>query len=211
MSDSRSQFTRKAMTGGSVSVSRCVARYACVIALAGLTGSTCAQVNAPDRALAAFETVRSVFQHPRCQNCHIPGDAPLQYDQGQRHAQFVMRGPAGHGAIAMECATCHGESNRPAAYGERAPPGAPNWHLPGPETKMVLIGLRPRELCETIKNPAATGGKDLAAMWAHIRDDKLVAWGWNPGGNRSVPSASRDETVAAFKTWMDAGAPCPAN
>ena len=26
-----------------------------------------------------FATVQKVFQHPRCQNCHIPGDSPLQY------------------------------------------------------------------------------------------------------------------------------------
>ena len=199
--------------GGSAPVSRAVARCACVVAVAGWTGSggvAAAQAEASDHALAAFETVRAVFQHPRCQNCHIPDDAPLQYDQGQRHAQFVMRGPTGHGAIAMECATCHGESNPPASYGERAPPGAPNWHLPGPDAKMVFIGLRPRELCQTIKNRGATGGKDLAAMWVHVRDDKLVAWGWNPGGNRTVPPATRAETVSAFKTWMDAGAPCPA-
>ena len=160
-------------------------------------------------ALRAFEVVRSVFQHPRCQNCHIPGDAPLQYDQGLRHAQYVMRGPSGHGAVAMECATCHRDENPPESYGVRAPPGAPNWHLPPPQTKMVFIDLSPRELCETIKNRSATGGKDLPAMLAHVRDDKLVAWGWKPGGERSTPPASREQTVAALKAWMDAGAPCP--
>ena len=56
--------------------------------------------------LAAFETVRQVFQHPRCQNCHIPGDAPLQFDQGVPHAQNVLRGPDGHGSPGMTCATC---------------------------------------------------------------------------------------------------------
>jgi hypothetical protein len=162
-----------------------------------------------DPALAAFDLVRSVLQHPRCQNCHIPGDAPLQYDEGLRHAQYVMRGSTGHGAVAMECNTCHGDSNRPASYGDRAPPGAPNWHLPPPETKMVFIGLSPRELCETIKNPRMTGGKDLNAMYAHVRDDKLVAWGWNPGGNRAPAPATQAQAAAAFKTWMDAGSPCP--
>src|SRR5438045_5206408 len=136
-----------------------VAAAASVLACANVAAQT------PDRALAAFELVRSVLQHPRCQNCHIPGDAPLQYDEGVRHAQYVMRGPAGHGAVAMECNTCHGDSNRPAAYGDRAPPGAPNWHLPPPETKMVFIGLSPRELCETIKNARMTGGKEHAPMY----------------------------------------------
>ena len=176
-------------------------------ALALACGSVSAQP--ADRALTAFDLVRSVFQHPRCQNCHIPGDAPLQYDEGARHAQYVMRGPTGHGAVAMECNTCHGDSNRPASYGDRAPPGAPNWHLPPPETKMVFIGLSPRQLCETIKNPQMTGGKDLNAMYVHVRDDKLVAWGWNPGGNRGPAPATQAQTAAAFKTWIDAGSPCP--
>jgi hypothetical protein len=177
-------------------------------ALALACGTVSAQ--SPDRGLAAFDLVRSVLQHPRCQNCHIPGDAPLQYDEGARHAQYVMRGPTGHGAVAMECNTCHGDSNRPASYGDRAPPGAPNWHLPPPETKMVFIGLTPRQLCETIKNPRMTGGKDLTAMHAHMRDDKLVAWGWNPGGNRAPVPATQAQAADAFKTWMDAGSPCPA-
>jgi len=163
-----------------------------------------------DAALRSFEVVRAVFQHPRCQNCHIPGDAPLQYDQGAPHAQNVVRGPEGRGFVAMECVTCHGNQNSPASYGDRAPPGAPNWHLPAPATKMVFIGLSPRALCEAIKNKSATGGKDLPAMLAHVRDDKLVAWGWNPGGVRTLPPFSKADTVAAFKTWIDAGAPCPA-
>ena len=169
-----------------------------------------AQSTGGDEALAAFDVVRSVFQHPRCQNCHIPGDAPLQYDDGRRHAQYVMRGPTGHGAVAMECSVCHREANAPASYGDRSPPGAPGWHLPPPEMKMVFIGLTPRQLCETVKNRQATGGKDLPAMLAHVRDDKLVAWGWEPGGTRARPPVSRADTVAAMKTWIDAGAPCPA-
>ena len=169
-----------------------------------------AQSTGGDEALAAFDVVRSVFQHPRCQNCHIPGDAPLQYDDGRRHAQYVMRGPTGHGAVAMECSVCHREANAPASYGDRSPPGAPGWHLPPPEMKMVFIGLTPRQLCETVKNRQATGGKDLPAMLAHVRDDKLVAWGWDPGGTRARPPVSRADTVAAMKTWIDAGAPCPA-
>jgi hypothetical protein len=109
----------------------------------------------------------------------------------------------------MRCAACHHNENLPASYGDGAPPGAPNWHLPPPVTKMVFIDLSPRNLCQVIKDRRTTGGKDLAAMLAHIRDDKLVAWGWNPGGQRTLPPATREETVAAFKTWIDAGAPCP--
>ena len=83
---------------------------ALAVALAG-----CRRSDTPVRiqALAAFTTVQEVLQHPRCQNCHIPGDAPLQFDAGLTHAMGVMRGPEGHGAAGLPCATCHGESNPP--------------------------------------------------------------------------------------------------
>ena len=162
------------------------------------------------RAAEAFEVVRSVLQHPRCQNCHIPGDAPLQLDAGVRHAMNVQRGPRGNGATAMECATCHGSENLPESYGLHVPPGAPAWHLPPPETKMVFIDLSPAELCAVVKDRRATAGKDLQAMLAHIRDDKLVGWGWNPGLGRNPVPVPRNRFVAAFQEWMSLGAPCPA-
>jgi hypothetical protein len=46
-------------------------------------------------ALSAFDVVRSVFQHPRCQNCHIPGDSPLQSDAGLTHSHNLVRGADG--------------------------------------------------------------------------------------------------------------------
>ncbi len=169
--------------------------------------------NTPDRAraFAAFSTVQQVLQHPRCQNCHIPGDAPLQFDAGIPHAMAVARGPAGHGAPGLPCATCHGESNPPASYGPHAPPGAPHWGLPSPEHKMAWIGLSPGALCETIKDKQRNGGRDFAALITHVSGDKLVLWGWNPGGERSPVSVPHDEFVARFKEWAAAGGPCPSD
>jgi hypothetical protein len=202
----QSVFDEDAMKPSPVFVSLGAAIALC----AGLPQGACAQSPpAANEALQSFEIVRSVLQHPRCQNCHIPGNAPLQGDAGVPHAQGVMRGPDGHGAIAMECAVCHQEKNLPVSYGDHVPPGAPNWHLPPPATKMVFIALTPHALCMAIKDRGATGGRNLAAMLAHIRDDKLVAWGWEPGGERTLPPVTRADTVAAFKNWMDAGAPCP--
>ncbi len=86
-------------------------------------------------AVTAFATVQQVFQHPRCQNCHIPGDAPLQYDAGLTHSMEVTRGPEGHGVEGLPCSTCHGNANSPASFGPNAPPGAPHWGLPPPEEK----------------------------------------------------------------------------
>lgn len=165
----------------------------------------------PDTAagLAAFETVRRVFQHPRCQNCHIPGDAPLQFDDGRPHGQNVLRGANGHGVRGLPCSTCHGGRNLPASYGASVPPGAPNWSLPPAGREMVFIGLSPRALCTAIKDPRATGGRALPAMLEHLEEDGLVAWGWDPGPGRTPVPIPRADLVAAFKTWMDAGAPCP--
>jgi hypothetical protein len=162
-------------------------------------------------AIAAFSTVRQVFQHPRCQNCHIPGDSPLQFDAGLPHAMSVVRGPKGHGAPGFACASCHGEANAPAALGPHAPPGAPHWGLPPPEHKMAWIGLAPKQLCEAIKDRKFNGDRDLAALVKHVSEDKLVLWGWNPGGGRAPVSVPHDEFVAKFKLWAAAGAPCPAD
>ncbi len=161
------------------------------------------------QAVAAFASVQQVFQHPRCQNCHIPGDAPLQFDAGLPHAMQVARGPEGHGAPGLPCATCHAESNPPASYGPNTPPGAPHWGLPPPEHKMAWIGLAPAALCETIKDRKANGGRDFDALIKHVSEDKLVLWGWSPGHGRAPVSVPHDQFVARFTQWAAAGGPCP--
>jgi hypothetical protein len=75
---------------------------------------------------------------------------------------------------------------------------------------MVFIRLTPAQLCATIKDPQKTGGKALPAMLDHVAHDDLVAWGWDPGAGRAPVPVPRAEVTAAFRTWMDAGAPCPA-
>jgi isoquinoline 1-oxidoreductase subunit beta len=178
-----------------------------------LLGSLLAAPAAPaadsEAGVSAFETVRQVLQHPRCQNCHIPGDAPLQLDDGRPHGQNVIRGADGRGAPGMPCATCHAEKNPPASYGANIPPGAPNWHLPPPQTRMVFINLTPGRLCATLKDRKATGGRDLKAMAEHVAHDPLVLWGWDPGVGRAPVSVPHAQFVEAFRTWISAGAPCP--
>jgi hypothetical protein len=158
--------------------------------------------------LAAFETVRTVLQHPRCQNCHIPGDAPLQFDASLPHTQNVARGKDGRGAPGLACATCHASANPPASYGANMPPGAPNWHLPPPERKMVFIDLSSGELCRHLKDPDENGGMSLEALTRHVSQDELVLWGWSPGVGRDPVSVPHAEFVAKFKEWVAAGAPC---
>ena len=170
-----------------------------------------AEKPAPSRAegLAAFDTVAKVLQHPRCRNCHIPGDAPLQFDAGLPHTQNVARGSGGYGAPGLPCATCHGAANPPASYGPHMPPGAPGWQLPPPGLEMVFIGLSEGELCGRLKDKSRNGGRDLAALVHHI-DDQLVRWGWDPGVGRAPVPVPYEEFVAKFRAWADAGGPCPA-
>lgn len=177
-------------------------------ALVATTMASAAATGNQESGIAAFETVKQVLQHPRCQNCHIPGNAPLQYDQGQVHGLNVQRGPDGNGAPGLQCTTCHGEANPPASYGQHVPPGAPGWHLPPPDRKMVFIGLSSGDLCRGLKDMKANGGKDLAALDKHVSSDKLVLWGWNPGPGRNPVSIPHATFVAKFREWVAAGAPC---
>lgn len=182
---------------------------AAVLMLASSLAGSAAPAADKKAGLAAFETVRKVLQHPRCLNCHIPGDAPLQFDDGRPHGQNVVRGARGDGPPGLPCATCHGEKNLPDSYGPNVPPGAHGWALPPPETRMVFIGLPPARLCAVIKDPKQTNNRDLPQMLAHVSEDRLVLWGWEPGLGRAPVSVPHSDFVSAFRTWMDAGAPCP--
>ncbi|HEY4239307.1 MAG TPA: hypothetical protein VGM88_05800 [Kofleriaceae bacterium] len=160
--------------------------------------------------LAAWETVRSVLQHPRCQNCHPAGDQPLQGDDSHAHIQNVQRGPTGHGRVGEECTTCHQLANAPSSYGPHAPPGvSTGWRMPTAEQPLVFVGRSSRDLCLQLRDPAANGGKDFPALRHHL-DDPLVTWGWTPGGSRVPVPVPRPQFLAAFETWLAAGAPCPA-
>src|SRR5687767_5151599 len=116
---------------------RIVLPLACLGLLAACGPRVTPEQNA--QGVTAFATVEKVFQHPRCRNCHIPGDQPLQFDEGLPHQMLVVRGAEGKGAPGLTCASCHNIENAPASYGPNAPPGAPNWHLPPPEHKMAWI------------------------------------------------------------------------
>lgn len=166
-------------------------------------------VGGNEAGLVAFEKVRSVVQHARCQNCHPSGDVPLQGDDGHPHNQNVQRGPEGRGMAGMECTTCHNTANAPDTYGMHIPPGvATGWRMPPPQTKMVFVGVEPHALCEALKDPARNGGRDLVALRTHL-DDPLVAWAWTPGKGRAAIPMSRADFLAAFEAWSSAGAPCP--
>ncbi|WP_208543154.1 hypothetical protein [Marilutibacter alkalisoli] len=60
-----------------------------------------------------------------------------------------------------------------------------------------------------IQDKSRNGDRDFAALTQHVTEDKLVLWGWEPGGNRAPVDVPHDAFVTAFRTWADAGGPCP--
>lgn len=167
-----------------------------------------AAASAGDRAaaLAAWNVVYGVLEHPRCANCHPAGDAPLQGDDGHPHAQNVQRGPDGKGVYALRCDACHTTQNFPGAH---LPPGAPNWHLPSKAVPMVFQGRSSSELCRQLKDRAQNGNRSPAELLEHVAHDPLVLWGWQPGEGRAPVSTSHAAFVAAMRTWVDNGCDCP--
>lgn len=158
------------------------------------------------QSLRAFSVVASVLASPRCLNCHVPGDSPLQGDGGTPHNMNVKRGPDGRGTPAMRCTNCHQDQNPTTLH---APPGRPDWRLPPPDKRMAWQGLSVGEICRTLKHPARNGGKTPDQLIEHVRDDRIVNWGWDPGPGRSIPPVSHDEFVAQMTAWVQTGAACP--
>jgi cytochrome c5 len=157
-------------------------------------------------AEAAFNRAWTVFNSPRCRNCHPAGDAPLQGDDSHVHIQNVKRGPGGHGVYGMKCNTCHQLTNTP---GDNMPPGNPKWSLPPPNMKMVIVGETSGQFCRQLKDPAQNGGRTLAQIITHVSSDELVGWAWNPGDGRTPPPLTRPEFAAAVREWVNNGAACP--
>ena len=153
-----------------------------------------------------FEALVPVLRHPRCINCHSPGDFPRQGDDGHAHTMNVHRGPYGNGVTAEKCSACHQDHNLKGAH---LPPGAPNWGLPSPDMPMIWKGKTDAEVCQSIKDPAQNNNRTLDQLVLHLTEDKLVIWGWNPGEGRTAIPMPHDVFVAKVKAWQAAGAPCP--
>lgn len=155
------------------------------------------------RSQALFSELARVLLHPRCVNCHVQGDSPAQGDYLGLHDPPVVRGHEGRGVVGMECETCHQDRNLELSR----VPGARGWRLP--PAAMAWEGKSPAELCVQLKDPARNGQRGLQALVEHAQHDALVAWGWQPGFDRSPPPGSQAEFAALVGAWVESGAACP--
>ena len=167
------------------------------------SSSVISAANAAAADGALFTPVATVLRHPRCMNCHPRDDHPRQGDDRHVHQQNVVRGDDNLGFVNMRCTACHREENNNYS----GVPGAPSWHLA--PVSMGWQGLSDADLCATLKDEDKNGGKTIAALVEHMSSDKLVLWGWAPGGKRAPVSTPHPQFVTELKAWAAAGAPCP--
>jgi len=186
-----------------------------VLALFAITISFAAKPERPTNAagLAAWDQVYSVLVSPRCINCHTATNYPQQGDDRHRHFANVVRGPDGHGVPGLNCIGCHQDRNADST----GVPGGTNWHLAPLSMQWQDMNDRPLSsaaVCRSVTDPAKNEHMDGPALLKHHTEAELVLWAWNPGTRpdgttRTTPPLSHDEFVAATRTWVEAGTPCP--
>jgi hypothetical protein len=154
-----------------------------------------------------------VLTSPRCINCHTATSHPQQGDDRHRHFASVVRGPEGKGVPALQCVTCHQESNADST----GVPGAHGWHLAplsmrwqDPSGKV----LSSAEVCRAVTDRAKNHGLDGPGLVKHHEEEPLVRWAFQPGRQidgtaRTLPPLTHDQFVAATRKWVEAGTPCP--
>ena len=155
----------------------------------------------------AFRKAATVLRHPRCLNCHIPGDQPLNGSKGEPHPMRVQRGADGSGMAVLRCGTCHQESNGELLH---SPPGAKDWRLPPPESRLAWVGLDDRKLCAAILSTKTNGKMPRDKIVEHVSTDSLVLWGFDPGPGREAPPMGHREFVELIRVWIEKGASCAA-
>jgi hypothetical protein len=163
--------------------------------------------------LAAWRQVYSVLTSPRCINCHTATNHPQQGDDRHRHFANVVRGPEGKGVPALQCVTCHQESNADST----GVPGGHGWHLAplsmrwqDPSEKI----LSSAEVCGAVTDRSKNHGLDGPGLVRHHEEEPLVLWAFQPGRQidgtaRRLPPLTHEQFVAATRKWVEAGTPCP--
>ncbi len=162
-----------------------------------------------DRSRAIFTEIGKLLTNPRCMNCHPAGDHPLQGAEHREHWPPAWRGESGAGVPGASCATCHTSGNftlhEAATY--QSIPGHPRWQLA--PLSMSWEGKTLGDICRQLKDTNRNGGRDLAALQAHVAKDDLVAWGWSPGPGREPAPGNQKLAGELVQAWIDSGAHCP--
>ena len=168
-----------------------------------------------DAGIAAWQQVYSVLTTPRCINCHTATNYPEQGDDRHRHLFNVVRGPGGKGVPGLNCATCHQSANADST----GVPGAANWHLAPLSMKWQDTNdniLSSTAVCQSLTHRSKNGSIDGPGILRHHQQEPLVLWAFQPGVHRdgtarSLPPLTHEQFVAATRTWVDSGMPCPQN
>src|SRR4051812_11708646 len=116
--------------------------------------------------LAAWGQVYTVLTHPRCINCHTATNYPQQGDDRHRHFANVVRGPEGHGVPALNCVTCHQQSNADST----GVPGGHDWHLAPLSMRWQDENDQPLSsaaVCRSVSDRSKNGNLDGRGLLKH--------------------------------------------
>ncbi len=188
------------------------ALLAAAMMLALATGAALAQTSpnpgTKAESISLYMQMHPVLSHPRCVNCHPRDDTPKQGLDQHVHSPPITRGPYNNGPLGLPCMACHTEAN----FDPGRVPGAPGWHLA--PASMAWEGKSAGELCRAMTDRSKNGNRSLQATVKHLTEDKLVAWGWEPGIDVygkprqpvPLPKAEFNRIVVA---WAKSGGACP--
>ena len=156
----------------------------------------------------AFNTMMDVLTHKRCVNCHPSDNHPRQGEDSHKHYFGVQRGEQNFGVAAVNCKTCHQDSNNDYS----GVPGAPEWSLA--PTSMAWQGLSRVEIAKSMMDKSKNGNRSAEDIMHHLTEHELVLWAFEPGVNaegipREKPPVSKENYIAAVKLWIEEGAVIP--
>lgn len=160
------------------------------------------------KAHPEFHTMMDVLTDKKCVNCHPSDGIPRQGEDSHKHFFGMAGGKDNRGFEAIQCSTCHQDSNNNFA----GVPGAPDWSL-APES-MKWFDLSRVEIAQSMLTAKTNGRRDHNALMHHLTEHELVLWAWDPGVNaagvKRVPIAvPKEEYIAAVKSWFKNGAIIP--
>ncbi len=168
------------------------------------------------QGLEAWARIFEVTSHPRCANCHIgERERPMwsgpSYGEPRPHGMNVYAGASRIGSeTGLLCGTCHVNSTateRDNATPHAAPHVAGAWRLAPVEADWY--GKGSQEICEQLRDRERNGNRTYRQVAEHLGHDRILHWGWNPGGNREPAPRTLQDHINDVLRWGVAGMPCP--